>query len=184
MLSSQETIERIHRDTIMGTPITTSGAHQSNSGLAAFKIRARRKRWASAAGARRGVSVVEFALVAPVLFLLLFGIVEFARLMMVRQAMTNAAREAGRKASLATTLNATSVDSAARNFMSRVMANASDTSKVRVNITPASMVGVPSGTPVTVAIDVNFADISWLPGSLLDLAGSRVLRAEATFDRE
>lgn len=154
-----------------------------NSGAVEFEMRAPRKRWA-AARARRGATLVEFAVVAPVLFLLIFGIIEFGRLMMVQQAMTNAAREAGREASLATTLNAADVDTAARSFMSRVMTNASNAQKVRVNITPASMASVPSGTPVTVAIDVNFSDVSWLPGSLLNLAGGRVLRAESTFDRE
>jgi Flp pilus assembly protein TadG len=127
---------------------------------------------------------VEFAVVAPVIFLLVFGIIEFGRLMMLKQAMTNAAREAGREASLATTLSASDVDILARNFMGGVMADASDAQKVRVNITPASMATVPSATPVTVAIEVNFSDVSWLPTSLLNLSGSRVLSAEATFDRE
>ena len=145
---------------------------------------ATKKQWTAASRARRGTSVVEFALVAPVVFLFVFGIIEFGRLMMVQQAMTNAARESGRKASLATTLNATDVDAAARNFMGGVLANASDTSKVRVTTTPASLASVASGTPLTVAIAINFSDVGWLPPSLLNLSGSRVLSASATFYRE
>ncbi|MEX0679707.1 MAG: TadE family protein [Pirellulales bacterium] len=147
-------------------------------------MRARRKRRAAAAKARRGATVVEFAVLAPVMFLFIFGIIEFGRLMMVQQAMTTAAREACREASLATTINSVDVDTAARNVMLGVMADAADTIKVRVSMTPASMASVPSGTPVNVYIEANFSDVSWLPGSLLNIAGARVISAEATFDRE
>lgn len=37
-------------------------------------------------------------MVAPVLFLFVFGIIEIGRMLMVRQALTNAAREGCRKA--------------------------------------------------------------------------------------
>ncbi len=55
-------------------------------------------------GARRasiGQSAVEFALVAPLLFLLLFGIVDFGRAMFYQNEVTNAAREGARIAILA-----------------------------------------------------------------------------------
>jgi Flp pilus assembly protein TadG len=42
---------------------------------------------------RRGSTTVEFALVVPLLFILIFGTFEFTRIMMVKQGMTNAARE-------------------------------------------------------------------------------------------
>ncbi len=145
---------------------------------------ANRKRRAHAARTRRGASVVEFAVVAPVVFLFIFGIIEFGRLMMVQEAMTSAAREACREASLATTLNSADVDNAARNVMLSVMADAANTGKVRVTMTPASMANVSSGTPCNVYIEANFSDVSWLPGSLLNIAGARVISAEATFDRE
>ena len=147
-------------------------------------MRAHRKRRTAAARDRRGASVVEFALLAPVMFLFIFGIIEFGRLMMVQEAMTNAAREACREASLATTLSSTDVDTVARNVMLSVMATAANPSTVSVTVTPASLASISSGTPVTVVVQVNFSDIGWLPGHLLGFAGSRVMRAEATFDRE
>lgn len=165
-------------------PSTALGAGAQPIARDSATRRARRTRWTAAARARRGTSVVEFAVIAPVFFLLVFGIIEFGRLMMVRQAMTNAAREAGRKASLATTLNAADVDLAARNFMKCVMDNASDAAKVRITTTPASLSNITSGTPVTVAVAVNFADVGWLPQSLLNLSGSRELNATSTFYRE
>jgi Flp pilus assembly protein TadG len=134
--------------------------------------------------ARGGATVVEFALMAPVMFLFIFGIIEFGRLMMVQQATTRAAREACRKASLATTINSAVVDTAARNVMAGAMTGAADPTKVRVSMNPASMASVPSGTPVNVRVEVNFSDVSWLPANLLNIAGMRAVSAEATFDRE
>ena len=41
----------------------------------------------------RGVAAVEFALVAPLFLLFLFGMIEFGRMVMVQQVLTNASRE-------------------------------------------------------------------------------------------
>lgn len=55
---------------------------------------------------RRGTAIVEFAVVLPLLLLLLFGIIEFGWLFMVRQTLVNAAREGCRVAVLKTSTNA------------------------------------------------------------------------------
>jgi Flp pilus assembly protein TadG len=47
-------------------------------------------------GATRGTSVVEFALIAPTVFLLLFAVFDFARLFYVETTLQNAVRVAGR----------------------------------------------------------------------------------------
>ena len=39
---------------------------------------------------RRGTAAVEFALVAPVFFLLVFGMIEYGRMVMVQHVITNA----------------------------------------------------------------------------------------------
>ncbi len=48
--------------------------------------------------ARRGATLVEFSLVVPILFLLFFGAVEFARVAMIRHTVDNAVYEAARVA--------------------------------------------------------------------------------------
>jgi Flp pilus assembly protein TadG len=48
--------------------------------------------------ARRGQSLVEFALVAPLFFLLVFGITDFGRLFFTQMTLQHALREAGRYA--------------------------------------------------------------------------------------
>jgi Flp pilus assembly protein TadG len=46
--------------------------------------------------ARRGQATVEFAMVAPLYFLLVFGIIEFGRIFYVELTLQNAVRQAGR----------------------------------------------------------------------------------------
>jgi len=45
---------------------------------------------------RRGQATIEFALVAPLYFLLVFGIIEFGRIFYVELTLQNAVRQAGR----------------------------------------------------------------------------------------
>lgn len=49
---------------------------------------------------RRGAAVVEMAIVAPILITMLFGIIEFGWVFSLKQAMTNAAREGCRVATM------------------------------------------------------------------------------------
>ncbi len=133
---------------------------------------------------RRGATLVEFALVAPVVFMFIFGLVEFGRLLMVQQALTNAAREGCREATLATTQNSSDADTVVRNYLQPVIYDASNTSTVRVSLNPASFSGISSGTPITLTVQVDFDDVSWLPGNFLGIMGNPVLRAESIQQRE
>jgi Flp pilus assembly protein TadG len=49
---------------------------------------------------RRGAAAVEFAVVAPVFILLVLGMLEYGRMIMVQQVITNASREGARRAVL------------------------------------------------------------------------------------
>lgn len=62
----------------------------------------RRPAW-SRRDRRRGAAVVEFAVVAPLLLTIVFGIIEYGYVFMVQQTLTNAAREGCRIAVLQTT---------------------------------------------------------------------------------
>jgi TadE-like protein len=65
---------------------------------------------------RRGTAAVEFAFVAPIVFVLVFGMIEFGRAIMVQQIITNAAREGARVAILSGTTT-TSVTSAVNTYL-------------------------------------------------------------------
>lgn len=144
----------------------------------------RRRSSASSSRRRRGATIVEFALVAPILFLFICGLIEFGRLMMVQQALTNGAREGCRKAALVTTTSKTDADTTVRSYLQTAIPAASDVDKVRVNITPTSLSGISPGTSITVAVEVNASDVSWLPGNVLGFIGDPVLSAEVTQERE
>ncbi len=56
---------------------------------------------------RRGVAAVEFAFVAPLLFVMLLGLWEVGRLIHLQQTLSNAAREGARVAAQGLTINST-----------------------------------------------------------------------------
>jgi Flp pilus assembly protein TadG len=132
-------------------------------------------------GRRSGATTVEMAIVTPFFFFLVFGLVEFARMVMVQQALTNAAREGTRVAALATTTNQLDVDTAVRNFLSSSVTNATSSSIVTVTTNPASFGSLTSGTSITTTVSVNYSDVSWMPATFL---GSSVLKGQATMVRE
>ena len=117
---------------------------------------------------RKGVAAVEFAFVAPIFFLLVFAVIELGRMMMVQQSLTNAAREGCRKAVLATTTSGSDVDTAVRQYLQSVMSNASNPDAVRVTV-PPSMSTATSGSSLTVGVEVDYADVTWLPLGYLGL---------------
>lgn len=64
----------------------------------------------------RGQSLVGFALGAILLFTLLFGIIEFGRLIYAYSVVANAAREGARYAAVNPTANEATVEAIAQNF--------------------------------------------------------------------
>ncbi len=103
------------------------------------------------------------ALVAPFVLLLIFGSLEFARMMMVRQAFTNAAREGCRYATLATTENVDEAEEFLRGKLRSIMTDHDDDSILRVSIEPDFSAGLASGTEITSTVEVDCANVSWLP---------------------
>jgi Flp pilus assembly protein TadG len=125
---------------------------------------------------RRGASVVEFAIVAPVFFLLIFGMIEYGRMVMVQQVLTNATREGARRAVLD---GATTND--IRNVVQEYLTNSSiGNATVSVSPDPPSSAG--SGEPVTVTVSIGFDQVSWLPSPMF--LGGKTMTAESVMRRE
>jgi len=116
--------------------------------------------------------------VAPFMFLLVFASFEFSRMMMVRQAFTNAAREGSRHAALATTQNTADSQAVVLNKLQGVVR---DDSVVRVNFSHANVASLLPGTRITTAVEVDCADVSWLPPMFF--GGARI-RAASAMTRE
>jgi hypothetical protein len=125
---------------------------------------------------RRGAAVVEFAIVAPLIFLLIFGIIEVGRLVLVQQILTNASREGARRAVLEQA-TAVEVQTVAEDYLSK-----SSISDATVTVSPTPLSSLGFGDSVTVTCSVPFKEVSWLPGTWF--FGSTVLSAESVMSVE
>ena len=107
----------------------------------------------------RGAAAVEFAIVLPLLFLFVFGIIEFGRALMVNQVLVNSAREATRRAVIPGASDG-QVGSAIANYMSSAGITGYSHS-IKVNGSVASLGTAYSGDSVIVTISVPYSDVSF-----------------------
>ncbi|HZZ71916.1 MAG TPA: TadE/TadG family type IV pilus assembly protein [Pirellulales bacterium] len=130
---------------------------------------------------RRGAAAVEFALVAPIFILLVFGMIEYGRMVMVQQILTNAVREAARK-SVLDGADAATIKSEMISYLNG--ANVSNVNTGMVTINPSDPNSAANGTPITVTVAVPYANVSWLPSSMFSSAKAKTLTATAVMRRE
>lgn len=127
---------------------------------------------------RRGQALVEFALVLPMILLLVVGIIEFGRAWNDHQVITDAAREAARKCVVydpATTQ--TDVENAAKNALSAAGINPDP--PVAITVTGFNQ-PQPSGTTCQVDIQSPYTFI--FLGPLMSWAtGDRTVTLRTTF---
>jgi Flp pilus assembly protein TadG len=125
---------------------------------------------------RRGAAAVEFAVVAPLFFLMVLGMIEFGRLIMVQQVITNASREGARMAVLdgATTAG---VRTTVQNYLQGASVRGAE-----VTVSPDPPTSAGFGDPVTVTVSVNFNQVSWLPSPMF--LGGHTLVATTAMRRE
>jgi Flp pilus assembly protein TadG len=125
---------------------------------------------------RRGATVVEVAVVSPLIFLLVFAGIEFGRLMMATHGLEEAAREGCRTAVLNDVTYAdvqTAVDARLATF---------GMSGHTMTTVPAQPETALQWEPVTVNIAVPYRGVSWLPTPTF--LGGIVLSASCTLSKE
>jgi len=126
-------------------------------------------------GQRRGVAAVEFAIVAPVFFLMVIGIIEIGRAMMVQQVLINAARVGARRAVMLSSDEQSVVD-AVTEYAAGV-----GVSGVEASVSPNPATAA-AGQSVTVNVTIGFDQVSWLPAPWImggrDLSSTSVMRKE------
>jgi Flp pilus assembly protein TadG len=132
------------------------------------------KRWK-----RRGTAIVEFALLSPFLFLLVLGLIEFGRVLMVEQILTNGAREACRTASMPGSASG-DVQNTAVNYLTNSSIPVSNPSS-QISVSPDPATATP-GTAMTVTVNVPFSNVSWLPTPLF--MGGKTLSASVVMRKE
>ncbi len=130
---------------------------------------------------RRGATLIEFAFVAPVFFLIVLGLVEIGRACMVTELITEAARRACRQAIIEGS-STTAIQTAATNFLGSVGINGAS-ANVYINDVPAgntNVAAMPAYTEITVVVTVPVADVTWTPMQFMsgNLSGQYTMRRE------
>jgi Flp pilus assembly protein TadG len=122
--------------------------------------------------------VVEFAIVAPLFFLLVFGMIEYGRMVMVQQVITNASREGARRAVLDGATPA-----AVKSKVNTYLESACITPKDEYVDIPDDPRTVGYREPVEVTVTVPFSEVSWIPAPMflqgVDLSATTVMSRES-----
>lgn len=136
----------------------------------------------SGSESRRAAAAVEFAVIAPVLILFLFGAIDFGRAMMVSNLLTSAAREGARIGVVPNTENVDIRTLVNANLNSVGVPSTHAVTTIRVNGVTKDVSTAMTGDLVSVTVTMPFNKVSWLPTSwfLKDatLQGRAVMRRE------
>lgn len=127
---------------------------------------------------QRGAAAVEFAVVAPIFVLLLFGMIEYGRMVMVQQMLTNATREGARRA----VLDGTTVSNVKTTVQDYLSSGNITVNNSEITVTPDPSTAA-FGDPVTVGLTVPFSRVSWLPSPMFlgnaNMSANSVMRRES-----
>jgi Flp pilus assembly protein TadG len=124
---------------------------------------------------RLGAAATEFAIVAPVFFLMVIGFIEFGRALMVQQVLINASRVGARMAST-TGSTSSGVQSAVQSYTSSVAVPG-----VTVVVAPNPATAA-AGTVITVTTSVPFNNVSWMSSPWF--LGGKTLSANSQMRKE
>jgi Flp pilus assembly protein TadG len=122
---------------------------------------------------RRGASAVEFALCAPVLFAVLFAIIEYARMLQIQHTVRQAALE-GARAGINIDASTSDVTTAATNI-TNIIGIVNPT----ITITPNPLLW--ASTTISVTVSANAGQNGWL---LWFFTSGSAITATITMDRE
>lgn len=140
------------------------------------------KRRAKLGTRRRGAAMLEFAIVLPLFLLLLLGIIEMGRVIMLHQVATNAAREGARRAVVPGATQAT-VTAAVNEYLNNAGISATGRSVKVYNSAGTSVLleTIPPREPATVEITFPYASNTW---GFSRIVGNGSLRNQVTMRRE
>lgn len=136
----------------------------------------------------RGAAAVEMAIVLPIFFMVVMGIVEFGRAMMVGQLVTNAARHGARQAAIDGATNAT-VTTSVKEFVASSVGMAATDITVEIVVDPGA--GNPDPDDIVsaaqakdickVTVKVPYDKVGYVAGRYLagtELKGQCIMRHE------
>jgi Flp pilus assembly protein TadG len=115
---------------------------------------------------KRGSAIIEFAVILPIFMTMLFGMVEFGRVLSVQHIVNSAAREGARVASLPGTDNVA--------VTTAVQAELTNAGLPLDSITfdPPDITQADPNDSVTVSVVINYESVGWIQGYFPGLNGS------------
>jgi Flp pilus assembly protein TadG len=128
---------------------------------------------------RRAATATEFAIVAPLFFLLVLGLFELGRGLMIQHLMTNAARQGCRVAVIEG--KSTSDVNAAVIAVLGGEGISGDTVSVQVNDAAGNASTAKAGDEISVTVSIPTSTISWVPAAQFlfgTISGKYTLRRE------
>lgn len=127
----------------------------------------------------RAAAMVEFAIVAPILFVLVFGIIDFGRVFFLYNNLTNAAREGARRGAVMTPDVAATTTAIEAVVRSRI----NDSNN---NATTWQVVTTYPGTTAagTKTVRVQIVDYPFTPVTFLAIKAAKQLDVQAEFRAE
>lgn len=137
---------------------------------------------------RRGAAIVEAALVLPIFFMVVLGIVEFGRAFMVIQLVQNGAREGCRKAVTGGYSNTTIINEIKSDLTAAGINSANVTVTITVTVEPGNpavsnndVTAATTKDLVKVVVTVPFNKVALIPGNYM---GAKTLTGRSTMRHE
>lgn len=125
-----------------------------------------------------GAVLVEFAIILPILMFIILAIIELGWGLVIKNTLTDAAREGAR---VAVTQNV-STNTIISNIDSIIQTANIPTTNLTVSITPSSVSLQAKGTPIQVLVSLPYSAVSILPAPLF--MGGMTLNASVTMAKE
>ena len=127
---------------------------------------------------RSAVAAVEFAVIAPIMMLFTFGLIEMGRFMMVKNQAVQATREGARFAVRP------SADSDAVIAVVNASLRSLAINNATIELEPEILTNAEPGSFVTVRVRIDPDEVSWVPdfmdGTIPDMVVETIMRREST----
>jgi Flp pilus assembly protein TadG len=111
---------------------------------------------------RTGAATLEFAVVAPLLFLLIFGLVEISRGFMVTHLLQDSARK-GCRAGVVPGVTSAAIRQKVESILAAQGLKGA-TVIIKVNDTEGEVSNAASNDKITVVISIPVSEVTWVPG--------------------
>ncbi len=133
---------------------------------------------------QKGVAAIEFAILLPVLCMIIFGIIEFSILLYDKQVITNASREGARvgididiSGSVPVRSTEGEIKSVVTNYVASNLITFGTPNTPVTTVTPADLSGMVRGDDVTVTVSYNY-DFLVLPNFVASLGGVKNIQSQ------